>query len=153
MAHVEGIAGGLQPASGRNGAAAHDVPLWRLYVLRAFFAVLAVGEGSAQLPLFFHHAPWSLNSGVAHSFLLALALFSIVGIRYPLQMLPLLIYEVLWKVIWLLGIALPLWLGNQFDADTRKSFSEIAPIVVIVPFIPWRYVYANYVKKPGDGWR
>jgi len=130
----------------------HEVSLLRLYILRVFFAVIAVGQGSIQLPLFFNHPHWTLNSGVAHSFLLALALLSIVGIRYPLQMLPLLIYEVLWKLIWLLGIALPLWLSNQFDADTRASFFEIAPIVVAIPFIPWSYVFANYVKKPGDRW-
>jgi hypothetical protein len=129
-----------------------NVSLFRLYLLRVLYAVLALAEGSIQLPLFLHHAPWTLNSGVAHSFLLALALLSIVGIRYPLQMLPLLVYELLWKTIWLLGIALPLWLTNQFDADTRQSFFEIAPIIVLIPIIPWRYVFAHYVKKAGDRW-
>jgi hypothetical protein len=129
------------------------VSLVRLYVLRAMYAVLAIGEGSAQAPLFLHHAHWTATSGAAHSFLAALALFSIVGIRYPLQMLPLLVYEILWKAIWLLGFALPLWLSHQVDDDTRRAFFEIAPIVVIIPFIPWRYVWNNYVKEPGDPWR
>jgi len=153
MTQTDGIAAGLQPTAAGSGAAGPAVPLWRLYVLRAFFAVLALGQGSIQLPLFFHHPHWTLNSGVAHSFLLALALLSIVGIRYPLQMLPLMIYELLWKFIWLLGIALPLWLAGQVDADTRQSFFEIAPIVVVIPFIPWRYVVAKYVTSPGDRWR
>ena len=153
MGQIQGIASGIQARSGGSGAAAPAVALWRLYALRAFYALIAVGQGSIQLPLFFNHPHWTLMSGVAHSFLAALALLSIVGIRYPLQMLPLLIYELLWKVIWLLGIALPLWLGNQLDADTRQSFFEIAPIVVLIPFLPWGYVIANYVKKPGDRWR
>jgi hypothetical protein len=152
MSQIQGIADGVQTHSGGGGAAAPDVALWRLYVLRAFYAAIAVGQGSIQLPLFFHHPHWTLNSGVAHSFLLALALLSIVGIRYPLQMLPLMLYELLWKVIWLLGIALPLWLAGQVDADTRQSFFEIAPIVIVIPFIPWGYVFRNYVKKPGDRW-
>jgi hypothetical protein len=25
--------------------------------------------------------------------------------------------------------------------------------VVLIPLIPWRYVLANYVRKPGDRWR
>src|ERR1051325_1713038 len=140
MIQTDGFAAGSHPTAGGRADGAPAVALWRLYVLRAFFAVLAVGQGSIQIPLFFHHPHWTLNSGVAHSFLLALALLSIVGIRYPLQMLPLLIYEVLWKLIWLLGIALPLWLAGQVDADTRASFFEIAPIVVAIPFIPWSYV-------------
>jgi hypothetical protein len=151
MAQSDTIATGTPAAPHTIGTP--DVALWRLYALRFFFALIAAGQGSIQLPLFFHHPHWTLMSGVAHSFLLALALLSIVGIRYPLQMLPLLIYEVLWKLIWLIGIALPLYLANQIDADTRASFFEIAPIVVVLPFIPWGYVLANYVRKPGDRWR
>jgi len=129
-----------------------EVSLFHLYVLRVFYAVLAFAQGAIQLPLFLHHGHWTLNTGVAHSFLLALAMLSLVGIRYPLKMLPLLIYELLWKSVWLLGIALPLWLANQFDADTRQSFFEIAPVVVLIPFIPWRYVFRKYIAEPGDRW-
>ncbi|HEX4861013.1 MAG TPA: hypothetical protein VFV07_07230, partial [Rhizomicrobium sp.] len=129
------------------------VPLWRLYVLRALYAVLAAAEGSIQLSAFLHHAHWTQASTVAHSFLLALALLSIVGIRYPLKILPLLVYELLWKTIWLLGIALPLWAANQVDADTSKSFFEIAPVIILIPLLPWGYIFSNYLKKPGDRWR
>jgi hypothetical protein len=128
------------------------VSLFRLYLLRALYAILAIAEGSIQLRQFLHHGHWTLPAGATHCFLLALALLSIVGVRYPLQMLPLLVYELLWKSIWLLGIALPLWLANQFDADTRRAFFEIGPVVVLIPFIPWRYVFENYISKPGDRW-
>ena len=131
----------------------NEIPLFRLYLLRAIYALIAVGQGSIQLPLFLHHGHWTLMSGVAHSFLLALAILSTVGVRYPLQMLPLLVFELLWKLLWLFGIALPLWLANQFDADTRESFFEIAPIVIIIPIIPWRYVFAHFVSAPGDRWK
>ena len=142
----------VQAISGGNGSG-DAVALWRLYVLRACYAILAAGQGSIQLPLFLHHAHWTLNSGVAHSFLLALALLSIVGIRYPLRMLPLLVYELLWKMIWLCGIALPLWLSNKVDADTREAFFQIAPIVIIIPLLPWRYIFSSYLKQPGERWR
>ena len=128
------------------------VSLFRLYLLRAIYALGALALGSVQLPLFIHHSHWTQATGVAHCFLLALAILWLVGVRYPLQMLPLLFYELLWKFIWLAGIALPLWLANQVDADTRKAFFEIAPVVILIPFIPWRYVYRNYIAKPGDRW-
>jgi hypothetical protein len=147
------LAGNSIGIEGDHTPAKTSVSLVRLYILRVIYALIAVGQGSIQLPLFLNHAHWSLMSGVAHSFLAALAILSLVGIRYPLQMLPLLVYELLWKTIWLVGIALPLWLGNQFDADTQQSFYEIAPIVVLIPIIPWRYVWANYVRKPAERWR
>jgi hypothetical protein len=152
MTQVQGAAANREAVSGGN-AAGDAVSLWRLYVLRACYALLSAGQGSIQVPAFLHHAPWTLASGAAHSFLLALALLSIVGIRYPLGMLPLLVYELLWKMIWLCGIALPLWAANQLDADTRKSFLEIAPIVILFPLLPWGYIFSNYLKKPGDRWR
>jgi hypothetical protein len=129
------------------------LPLWRLYVLRACYALLAAGLGSNQLPAFLHHAHWTQPSAVAHSFFLALALLSIVGIRYPLGMLPLLVYELLWKMIWLFGVALPLWVADRIDADTRQSFFQIAPVIILFPLLPWHYIFYNYLKKPGDRWR
>lgn len=152
MAQVQGAAANVKAVSGGNGAG-DAVSLWRLYALRAIYTILAVGQGSIQLPMFLHHAHWTVMSGAAHSFLLALALLSIVGIRYPLRMLPLLVYELLWKMIWLCGYALPLWVANQVDADTRKSFFEIAPIVILFPLLPWSYIFSNYLRKPGDRWR
>ena len=131
----------------------NDVPLWRLYVLRALYAILAAAEGSSQLSAFLHHAHWTLNSGIAHSLLLALALLSIVGVRYPLAMLPLLVYEILWKITWLFGIVLPLWAASQVDADTRRALYEIAPVVILIPLLPWGYIFSNYLKKPRDRWR
>lgn len=152
MTQVQGAAANRDVVSGGNGAG-DSVPLWRLYVLRALYAGLAAAEGSIQLSAFLHRAHWTQTSAVAHSFLLALALLSIVGIRYPLGMLPLLVYELLWKMIWLCGYALPLWAANQVDADTRKSFFEIAPVVILIPLFPWSYIFSNYLRKPGDRWR
>jgi hypothetical protein len=68
-------------------------------------------------------------------------------------MLPLLVYELLWKMVWLCGIALPLWAANQVDADTRKAFFEIAPVIILFLLLPWGYIFSNYLKKPEDRWR
>lgn len=152
MVQVQDTAANTGAVSGGNGGG-DAAPLWRLYVLRACYAILAAGQGSIQVPAFLHHAHWTQASAAAHSFLLALALLSIVGIRYPLGMLPLLVYELLWKMIWLCGIALPLWAANQVDADTRHSFFEIAPVVILFPLLPWGYIFSNYLKKPADRWR
>ena len=126
-----------------------DVSTLRLYILRAMFALIGFAQGYLQFPLFFHHPHWTLMSGVAHSFLAALAALSLVGIFYPLRMLPVLIYELLWKSVWLLGIALPLWLNNQFDPDTRQTFYECVGVVILIPIIPWRYFFRG---RP-DPWR
>ena len=93
-----------------SGKSMNEVSQFRLYVLRFFYAVLGIWQSTIQAPLFFHHEHWTQTTAVVHCFFLALALLSLVGIRSPLQMLPLLIYEILWKMIWVLGVALPLWI-------------------------------------------
>ena len=68
-------------------------------------------------------------------------------------MLPLLLFELLWKTIWLVTVALPLWSAHRMDADTAESLPSIATGLVLLVIIPWRHVVANYVRKPGDRWR
>jgi hypothetical protein len=127
----------------------------RLYLLRALYLLLAVGQGSEQLPALIHHAHvWGFWEGVTRSMLAALALLALLGLRYPLQMLSLLFYELAWKSIWMLSIALPLWLAHRVDADTAENVLIIGMGVILCPIvIPWTYVFANYVKRPGDRWK
>ncbi len=131
-----------------------ELSLFRLYLLRAMYLLIAVGLGSEIWPLMFHHRPWDVMHGVACSLLAALSAIVVLGVRYPVQMLPLLLFELLWKSIWLLAIALPLWLAHQIDPDTADTVFACLTGVVLVPIVvPWPYVYANYVRKPGDRWR
>jgi hypothetical protein len=127
----------------------NEVSSIRLTILRAMYAVMGFALGYQQFPLFFHHPQWPLTNGMAHCFLAALAALSLVGIVYPLRMLPVLIYELAWKSFWLLGIALPLWLTNQVDADTRQMFYESIGVVILIPIIPWRFFFRG---RP-DPWR
>ncbi|HMD86918.1 MAG TPA: hypothetical protein VKO18_19690 [Terriglobia bacterium] len=132
-----------------------EVSTFRLYLMRAMYLLIFVGLGSEVWPGIIHHAkPWDLMHGVACSLLAALSALMALGIRYPLQMLPLLLFELLWKAIWLLAVALPLWSAHQLDPDTMETVKACLMGIVLCPIvIPWPYVLANYVKKPGDRWR
>ncbi len=132
-----------------------EVSTFRLYLLRATYLLIFVGLGSEIWPGIIQHAKaWDLMHGVASSLLAAMSLLVVLGIRYPLQMLPLLLFELLWKSIWLIAIALPLWSANQLDANTMETVKACVMGIVLFPIvIPWPYVLANYVRKPGDRWR
>jgi hypothetical protein len=53
-----------------------------------------------------------------------MSVLAFIGLRHPLRMLPVLLFEVAWKLTWL-GVAV----------------------------IPWRRVLAQYVIAPGEPWR
>ena len=49
----------------------------------------------------------------------AMSVLALPGIRAPLRMLPILLLEVAWKLIWLGVVALPLWSDNALEGATR----------------------------------
>jgi hypothetical protein len=67
-------------------------------------------------------------------------------------MLPLLLFEVAWKAIWLLVVALPLWTSHQMDPDTAETAVECLMGAVFLVLIPWPYVVSTYLSQPGDRW-
>ena len=131
-----------------------EVSLFRLYALRAGYLLIAVGVAATVWPIVINHSPqWPLMNSVACSLLAAVSVLAAVGIRYPLQMLPILLFEIVWKSIWLIAVALPLWSANQIDARTWETVRDCLFGAILIPLIPWRYVISQYVTKPGDRWR
>ena len=132
-----------------------EVSTLRLYLLRATYLLIVVGLGFVIWPGIVHHrSAWALRYGDTSSLLAGVSALAVLGIRYPLKMLPLLLFELTWKSIWLIAIALPLWHANQIDPETWESIKACGMGVVIMPIvIPWSYVLANFVKQPGDRWR
>ncbi len=134
-----------------------DVSTFRLYLLRAMYVFTFVGLAIEKLPAFLHPANLSPGDSVILSVLGATALLAVVGIRYPIKMLPLLFFELVWKSIWVLVFGLPRWLSGGLDPSVRFGGTEtlIACLVgiVLVPLaVPWVYVFKQYVQLPGDRW-
>jgi hypothetical protein len=126
----------------------------RLYLLRAGYLFVAGGITMTQWPLLIQHdAAWPLMDGVKASMLAAVSVLSLLGIRYPLQMLPVLLFEIAWKLIWVAAVVLPLWTADQMDPATLEVFYSSLVVLIVVAVIPWRYVVTQYLAKRGDPWR
>jgi hypothetical protein len=143
-----------RPKDAMRIIAASEVSLPRLYLLRLGYLVIAVGIAVTKWPLIIDHdRPWPLMEGVETCMLVALSLLWFLGIRYPLQMLPVLLFELAWKFIWMVAVVLPLWTSDQMDPATLSVFFACLVVVIPIAVIPWRYVVAHYVTKQGDPWR
>jgi hypothetical protein len=136
----------------RTNSIEGDVSLVRLYVLRATYLLLVVGLGAMIVPSLITHEP--MARGVIPSLLGALWLLAFLGLRYPLTMLPLLMFEFAWKTIWLLDYGLPQWSAGKMPPTFADDFQAIAMGVILMPIvIPWGYVWRHYVKAPANRWR
>jgi len=84
--------------------------------------------------------------GLAASMFLAFGLVAALGLRAPLKYCPILLVELLYKLVWLSGVVLPLALRGQFPA------SSVVQVVIFITFvvgyliaIPFRYLLARDV--------
>jgi hypothetical protein len=118
------------------------------------YLLVAVGIAVTKWPMIINHqVPWPLYEGVETCMLVAMSLLAFLGLRYPLQMLPILLFELAWKFIWVAVVVLPLWISDQLDPETLNVFYSILVVLIVFAVIPWPYVFAHYVTKRGDPWR
>ena len=130
-----------------------EVSTFRLYLLRALYLFMAVGLATFRLPEILQSENLSRMDTVVFSVLSAMALLAVLGIRYPIKMLPLLFFEFVWKFIWVLAFGLPTLLAGQLDPGTTETLINCLIGVVLVPLVlPWGYVLKHYLKASGDRW-
>ena len=130
------------------------VAMWRIHMLRIGYLLLAGVMGFyVWQQVRFETEPWPATRVIAKSMLASLALLCVLGLRYPLKMLPLMLLETLWKTVAILLIILPAWLAHRMTPDLEVLFSECIGIVVVYLVMPWRYVWARYFVQPGEPWR
>jgi hypothetical protein len=125
------------------------VSMWQINAMRFLFLLMALVMGSmVWQQLLFESADWPVMRGLAKSMLAALALMSLLGVRYPLQMLPLMLYEIAWKTIWIVLIAGRAWMASKWTPDIEGLFTDCIGIVIAYFIVPWRYVWARYIVQP-----
>ena len=131
-----------------------DLSLPRLHALRFGYSLLAIGLAIETWPVVVHHdSSWRGTESLVYSILAALSLLSFVGLRHPVTMLPLLVFESVWKLIWLSAVALPAWLSDRMDDETWGYTTSCLLVVIFLAVVPWPYVYRQYVLTPSDRWR
>jgi hypothetical protein len=123
-------------------------------VLRATYLLIAVGLGLLIGPTLLRPQTGVEHfRGVVRCLLATVGILAALGVRYPLRMLPVLIFELLWKALWVGLIGVPLWLNGQLTGEFAETMANNVLGLIIVPLaIPWGYVLNQYVRAPGERW-
>jgi hypothetical protein len=74
------------------------------------------------------------------------SVISFIGIMRPLMMLPIVLFEIIYKTAWLFVVAYPLWVKGQFTGSPAEPMARIF-IWVIFPIVamPWKYFFRVYI--------
>lgn len=151
---MNSVVGSAVPAEVAPRAPIREVSLFRLYTLRVAYLIMAAGLGTFIWPSAIHHTnEFAAEHGIQVALLAGLGLTAALGLRYPVKMLPILLFELAWKAIYLMAFALPLWSAHQISDATAEDIKAVLMVVIFIPLIPWHYVVAHDVLKHGDRWK
>ena len=110
--------------------------------------VMTVGN-IAWSRLLTHEGTWEPVVAAALSMWAACSILSVFGLFDPLKWLPIVLFEIAYKTIWLVLIAYPLWSANQLAGSSAEPLTKAFLFVVLpVVLMPWSYVWRTYVS-PG----
>lgn len=129
-----------------------ELSLTRLYLMRAGYALMGVGLALVKWPLLPHANTLPLYEGVTLCLLTGMSLLALLGLRYPVKLLPLLLLESAWKLLWLSLVALPQAINGTLGTAATETAVNCSLVIVILAVIPWRHVWTQYVRTSGDRW-
>jgi hypothetical protein len=120
-----------------------------IYLMRLVFILMFFVLGKdTWTHVFTHQGSWEPNNAVVWTVWTAFATLAGLGIIRPLKMLPILLLEIFYKVMWLVMVAYPLWSNGTLEGSKADDFT--APFLwVILPIVavPWGYVFKNYIYR------
>jgi hypothetical protein len=118
-----------------------------IYLLRVLYFLMFVGVGlQTWSTIINHQGPWDHTKAVAFCVWAAYPTLSIFGLLRPLRWLPIVIFMIFYKTLWVVVVAYPLWRAGALAGSPAEEMAHIfvwAPVIILV--VPWIYVFKNYV--------
>lgn len=119
-----------------------------IYLLRLMFVLMFLFLGrDAWTHILTHEGAWNPDEAVAWTVFASFSVLAVLGIVRPLKMLPLVMLEIAYKVLWLILVAYPLWSTDELAGSAAEE-RTFAFLLVVLPIVamPWRYAFNHYVR-------
>ena len=121
-----------------------------IYLLRVVYILMFFVLGKETWThILTHRGPWEPINAVTWCVWTAFATLAGLGIIRPLKMLPILLLEIFYKVLWLVLVAYPLWsTGTLAGSPTENIADSFLWVILPIVAVPWGYAFTTYVYKP-----
>jgi hypothetical protein len=121
-----------------------------IYLLRLLYLLMIVFVGSdSWTTIVTHKGPWDHLQAVAFCVWAAYSTLSVLGLINPLKMLPIILFEIFYKSIWLIIVAYPLWAKHQLIGSPAEQLTYAflwLPLPLVA--VPWGYAFRTYFSFP-----
>ncbi|MDJ1472807.1 hypothetical protein [Xanthocytophaga flava] len=116
-----------------------------IYLLRLLFTLMFLTYDSWKY-IFTHTGPWNTVDAAAWCMWGAYSSMSFIGIFHPLKMLPIVLFDIIYKSTWLIIVAFPLWLNNELAGSPAEYMTMVfSGVIVFVIAMPWGYFFRNFI--------
>ena len=121
-----------------------------IYLLRLlYFLMVFFVARDSWTAIINHEGPWDRFRAMSVCVWAAYTTLALFGLFHPLRWLPIMIFMIFYKSLWLVIVAYPLWregaLAGSPAEQMTYSFLGV-PFATIA--VPWKYVFETYVYKP-----
>jgi hypothetical protein len=123
------------------------VPPINIYLLRLIFILMFFFLNfSSWSHIMQHSGLWENTDAAAWFMWASCAAISWIGIIRPLKMLPIVLFEIIYKTSWLLMIAYPLWVNNKLAGSSHEDMANVFMWVALpILAMPWKYFFTTYI--------
>jgi hypothetical protein len=123
------------------------VPLINIYLLKLLFTLMFLFLTYDSWTHILHHTgPWDPANSAAWFMWGSCSVIAVIGIRRPLKMLPIVLFEVIYKTAWLIVVAFPLYQRNQLTGTPAEGMAHNFMLVILpIVAMPWRYFFRTYI--------
>ena len=121
-----------------------------IYALRVFYFLMAAFVATdAWRTLITHEGPWDHMRAVTFCVWATYPTLAILGLLHPLKMLPIMLFTVGYKTLFLIFVSYPLWKANALAGSPAEQMTYVflwTPLLMLA--VPWKYAYEAYLKWP-----
>jgi hypothetical protein len=123
------------------------VPPINIYLLRLLFTLMFLFlTYDSVTHIIRHTGPWDPANSAAWFMWGSCAVIAIIGIRRPLRMLPIVLFEIVYKTAWLIIIAYPLYQRNELTGSSAEGMADNFMLVILpIVAMPWKYFFRTYI--------
>lgn len=118
-----------------------------IYVMRLFFALMFIFVATdSWTVLLTQKGAWDPTRAVAWCTWAAYSTLAILGVFHTLRMLPIMLFMIFYKGLWLIFVAYPLWSTDALKGSPAEGMAYMfSGIIIPIIFMPWKYVFKKYI--------
>lgn len=119
----------------------------QIFLMRLGFLLVIVLVGNiAWSNILTHEGDWDPLQAVALSMWAGSSVLAVLGLINPLRWIPLVLFEIAYKSIWLVVVAYPMWSAGTLAGSRAEGIAlSFVPVIVPILVLPWGYVLRTYV--------